>query len=123
MCESLVKITISSSVTIICYAAFIKCESLEIVKFPEGISFIDENAFRRCKKLKSVTIPDSVFFIGKNAFIGCPYFKCVFTTNKEVFENISFTVTYLHFHTLAFTKKLHIPEKMTKKVDCFYQSL
>lgn len=95
-CNTLVSVTIPTSVTLIESGAFNSCKNLTTVTFEEGsncegigntafsgcsslsemvipekVTNIAGEAFRRCTELTAVTIPASVTTIGKNPFLGC----------------------------------------------------
>ena len=53
------------------------CESLVSVTIPSSVTVIGDAAFYGCKNLTSVTIPSSVTFIGKNVFNGCSKLKTI----------------------------------------------
>ena len=71
--ESLISITIPSSVTTIGDSAFENCDNLTTVTFGENsqLTSIGDSAFYNCYSLISITIPNSVTTIGDNAFTGC----------------------------------------------------
>jgi len=70
-CSSLTSINIPSSVTSIEQYAFYGCSSLTSVNIPSGITKIEPYAFYGCSSLTSVTIPSGVTSIGQYAFYGC----------------------------------------------------
>ena len=71
--ESLMLVTIPSSVTSIGSSAFYDCSSLTTVTFGENsqLTSIGYRAFYGCSSLTSIFIHDSVTTIGISAFFGC----------------------------------------------------
>ena len=72
-CESLISVTIPSSVTTIGNSAFSICSSLTTVTIGENsqLTSIGDSAFSNCSSFTSITIPDSVTSIGIAAFFNC----------------------------------------------------
>ena len=70
-CESLISVTIPSSVTSIGEWAFYNCSSLTSITIPNGVTSIGSSAFYNCDSLTSIIIPDSVTAIGDHAFSNC----------------------------------------------------
>ena len=73
--NTVVQITVPSSVKTIGKNAFYKCLNLSDVIFSEGLEVIEDYAFMYCISLKSLTIPDSVTDISTGAFIACDKLK------------------------------------------------
>ena len=69
--ESVEKVVIPDSVTIIGDYAFLECRSLTSITIPNGVTSIGDGAFRQCYSLASITIPNSVTSIGEDAFSWC----------------------------------------------------
>ena len=71
--ESLISVTIPSSVTSIGSRAFYGCDNLTTVTFGENsqLTTIGSYAFYWCSSLTLITIPNSVTTIGISAFFGC----------------------------------------------------
>ena len=70
-CDSLISVTIPSSVTSIGESAFSYCHSLTSVNIPSSVTSIVKSAFKNCRSLTSINIPSSVTSIGESAFSGC----------------------------------------------------
>ena len=70
-CYSLASITIPSSVTSIGSSAFYYCYSLASVTIPDIVTSIGNRVFQNCFALASITIPNSVTIIGGNALSVC----------------------------------------------------
>ena len=74
-CESLVEITLPSSVEVIESYAFDSCTSLEKINLNYGLREISNYAFSGCERLEGISVPDSVVNIGDSAFLGCTSIK------------------------------------------------
>ena len=70
-CQSLISVTIPSSVKSIESEAFNSCAALISVTIPEGVTSIGSEAFYSCDALTSVTFPSSLTSIGNYAFSYC----------------------------------------------------
>lgn len=72
-CSSLTTVTFgeNSQLTSIGYRAFYGCSSLTSIFIPDSVTTIGNFAFYNCDSLTSITIPDSVTTIGISAFFGC----------------------------------------------------
>ena len=71
MNESIVSISMPSTIKKIGSRAFADCINLEIVNISGGLSEIGDEAFFNCSSLKIFTLPASLQAIGKRAFGGC----------------------------------------------------
>jgi len=69
--NSVVFVSIPSTLNNIGNYAFSGCTSLISIKIPEGVLNIGGFAFKNCSKLIQIEIPDSVIKIGAFAFQGC----------------------------------------------------
>ena len=71
--ESLISVTIPSSVTTIGISAFENCNNLTTVTIGESsqLTSIGDSAFYNCNSLTSIIIPDSVTTIGGIVFVLC----------------------------------------------------
>lgn len=101
--DSLIKIIMPTSVTVVgkwcfvqCYkleeidfpkqtltdeireGIFDNCQSLKIFKIPEGIKIIKKDAFSSCYKLESLYIPDGVETIESGCFVLCKALKTIY---------------------------------------------
>ena len=109
--DSLVSVSLPSTLQEIGKAAFEKCTSLEVINIPESLRTIGNNAFYDCVKLPSpvfgnqletiehsafyncssiseITIPGSVTDLGQQAFNGCSNLK------KIIFEKSDKAITF-----------------------------
>ena len=80
--------------------SFEKCETLISVTIPSSVIFIGRKAFSQCGGLASVTIPSSVTSIGESAFSECYSLKSVrLSRHTEVFDKEVFPpstkITYI----------------------------
>lgn len=67
-CPSLIKVTLSDSLTELGFGAFSNCSALETVNLPKNLTSISTFAFSDCARLTSVNIPVGVTYIGSDAF-------------------------------------------------------
>lgn len=70
-CSKLTNITIPNGVTSLGEYSFYNCTSLENIEIPNTVTSMGSNVFRYCSKLKNVTIPNSVTNMGSYAFASC----------------------------------------------------
>lgn len=70
-CDSLVEVTIPSSVVSVGNYAFSNCSSLEAVTISDGVLYLGMEAFSYCTELEKIFIPASVIDIGQFAFCAC----------------------------------------------------
>ena len=82
-CESLMEITIPTSMKSIGQAAFRGCKSLTEITIPAGVTSIGDRAFSGCSSLTEITIPASVTGIGWAAFSRCSDLTSVTFENTE----------------------------------------
>lgn len=68
-CNSLVFISMPTSVTSIGLGAFDSCMNLETVDLGDSVTYIGEGAFSNCESLASINFPNSVTFVGDDAFL------------------------------------------------------
>ena len=69
--ESLVSLTMPSTVQKIGNRAFADCKNLETVNISGGLTEIGEEAFYNCENLNIFTLPANLQMIGRRAFGGC----------------------------------------------------
>ena len=70
-CRALQSVSIPNSVTGIGNNVFNNCFALQSVSIPNGVTTIWDSTFNNCYSLQSVSIPNSVTSIGIGAFKGC----------------------------------------------------
>lgn len=70
-CESLVSVSLPSSLLYIGDAAFMGCSALHELHLPDSITGIGEEAFGACYSLRMISIGEQVTEIGGSAFIDC----------------------------------------------------
>ena len=88
--ESLEKVTIPDTVTIINQASFHGCFKLKEVSLPNGIVSIGSRAFKDCNKLEEIKLPDNLEKIGYLAFKNCSGLKSITipkNTTEVTFED------------------------------------
>ena len=83
-CKALQSISISNSVTGIMDGAFAYCSALQSIFIPNSVTDIVDSAFSNCRALQSVSIPNSVTGIGDNAFDGCFASEYDFSQSSQV---------------------------------------
>ena len=69
--DSIVSVTVPSTVKELGYRAFYGCDALTTLTLSEGLKAIGGDAFNSCSGLKSVVIPNSVTELGFDAFSNC----------------------------------------------------
>ena len=69
--QTLLRVFIPNSVTIIRAYAFSNCRALQSISIPNSVTGIGDNAFSNCFALQSVSIPNSVTNIWDSAFFNC----------------------------------------------------
>ncbi len=68
MRDSLERVTVAGSISVIPEEAFRSCTSLKTVELSDAVTAIENEAFAGCSALEELTIPDSVTKIGEKAF-------------------------------------------------------
>ena len=69
--QTLLRVFIPNSVTIIKASAFSNCRALQSVSIPNGVTNIEISAFYNCYALQSISIPNSITGIWDNTFYNC----------------------------------------------------
>ena len=69
--QTLLRISISNSVTTIKAKTFYNCRALQSISIPNSVTGIGDNAFYSCFALQSISIPNSVKIIWDYAFYNC----------------------------------------------------
>lgn len=88
-CETLEKVTLSSTVTKIGFRAFETCVNLTTLVLPDGITDIGHAAFRGCFNLTTIHLPNTLTYIGVEAFEDCNKLnKIIFHGTKEEWNKI-----------------------------------
>ena len=80
--QTLLRISISNSVTAIRASAFYSCRALQSVSIPNSVTGIGDNTFSGCSALQSISIPNSVTNIGSYAFYSCRALQSVSIPNS-----------------------------------------
>jgi len=101
------KVTIPNSVTMINAYSFYGCAALESVEIPDSVTYIGDFAFAFCTALPSVTIPGSVKFIENSAF-----FKCTGLTSVTIGEGVDYIDLHA-FRGCTGLTDLSIPDSLT----------
>ena len=106
-CVSLTSVIISSSVTSIGGGAIEGCNGLTSLTIPSSVTSIAIHAFEGCSGLTSLTIPSSVTSIGTGAF-----FKCVGLTSLTIPSSVTSIGTHA-FDGCSHLTLLSIPSSVT----------
>jgi hypothetical protein len=83
-CDSLLRVVLPDTITVIEDYAFACCKSLTTLDFPKSLLFIGWRAFWRCENLKALELPDSMISVEKEAFLKCPSLKTIRCSNPSV---------------------------------------
>jgi hypothetical protein len=81
-CNSLEKVTLSSTLISIEYAAFYDCINLQNFALPKGLVRVGDFSFRGCEKITKLSLPDSVKELDYGAFAACTSLKTVKMSNR-----------------------------------------
>jgi hypothetical protein len=69
--NTLINLTIPSSVRTIEPRAFVNCSSMNSVNFANGVTSMGDSAFQNCQNIRLLNIPSSVTVLGNSIFQGC----------------------------------------------------
>ena len=81
-CINLRHVDFGESLEEVMYEAFNMCTSLDTVVLPETVSRIERYAFANCNSLSYLILPNSITFIGDHAFKGCSSLPSVTLPNN-----------------------------------------
>ena len=81
-CRALQSISIPNSVTGIGDNTFFICRTLQSISIPNGITGIWEDTFNSCSALQSISIPNGITVIGNGAFNSCSALQSVSIPNS-----------------------------------------
>ena len=105
--QTLLRISISNSVTIIRAQTFYNCRALQSVSIPNSVTGIGDNAFNSCYALQSISIPNSVTGIGNNTFENC------FALQSISIPNSVTTIKATAFSNCFALQSISIPNSVT----------
>ena len=80
--QTLLRISITNSVTTIRASAFSNCRALQSISIPNSVTGIGDNAFNNCFVLQSASIPNNVTSIWDSAFNNCYALQSVSIPNS-----------------------------------------
>ena len=93
--QTLLRVSISNSVTIIRASAFSNCRALQSVSIPNSVTGIGDNVFNNCFALQSVSISNSVTTIWDSAFNNCYALQSIsFPNSVKSIGNSAFNNCY-----------------------------
>ncbi|NLK86033.1 MAG: leucine-rich repeat domain-containing protein [Clostridiaceae bacterium] len=101
------RVIIPDSVTMILGHTFYGCAALESVEIPDSVTYIGDFAFAFCTGLSNVTIPGSVKTIENSAF-----FKCTKLTSVTIGEGVNYIDLHA-FRGCTGLTDLSIPDSLT----------
>ena len=81
-CKALQSISISNSVTGIGDNVFFNCKTFQSISIPNDVTSIWDNTFNNCYALQSISIPNSVTNIGSSTFSNCYALQSVSIPNS-----------------------------------------
>ena len=99
--ESILSVTIPSSVNYIGVSAFEGCIGITSVELSEGITYIGNHAFNGCTSLEKIKMPSTVLNTGLGVFANCTSLKSVEISsgikriNNHMFSNCSALTTVI----------------------------
>ena len=106
--ESILSVTIPSSVTYIGASAFEGCTGITMVDLSEGLTYIGKHAFKGCTSLEEIKMPSSVLGTGAGLFENCTSLKKV-----EILSGIKRINDYTFSDCSALTTVI-IPDSVTE---------
>ena len=129
-CNSLLNVTIPSSITSLGEYAFDCCHSLLSVTIPSGVETLEEGTFYECLSLLNITIPKSVTYLSSDVFelcaslqsitlpdsitrIGSDFGKCSSLSNIIIPSGVTQIRGYT-FQDCVLLSSVTIPDTVTK---------
>ena len=106
-CKALQSISIPNSVTGIGDNAFNSCYTLQSISIPNGVTSIEYGTFYHCHALQSISIPNSVTSIGHDAFSYCFAFEYDFSQSSQVP-----TLVKTAFYSILSSTKILVPSAL-----------
>ena len=106
-CKALQSISISNSVTGIGDNTFFNCKTLQSISIPNGVTSIWDNTFNNCRALQSISIPNSVTSIGERAFYNCYALQSISIPNGVT------SIGYGTFYNCSALQSISIPNSVT----------
>ena len=105
--QTLLRVSISNSVTTIRASAFNSCYALQSVSIPNSVTGIGDNAFNGCRALQSISIPNGVTSIWAFAFANCYALQSVSIPNSVT------SIEYNAFGGCSALQSVSIPNSVT----------
>ena len=106
-CYALQSVSISNSVTGIGNNAFFNCRTLQSISIPNNVKGIWDDTFNSCSALQSISIPNSVTGMGNGPFNNCSALQSIFIPN-----GITSIVSYA-FNDCKTLQSIYIPNSVT----------
>ena len=89
-CESLVEVTMPSSIEVIRHDAFNSCVNLQKADIPSSVREIGYQAFVNCHKITSVNLPEGIKTIAYNTFAGTKLSELKIPNSVETINGSAF---------------------------------
>ena len=136
-CDSLLNVTIPSSITSLGEYAFDCCHSLLSVAIPSGVERLEEGTFYECLSLLNITIPKSVTYLSADVFelcaslqsitlpdsitrIGSDFGKCSSLSNIIIPSGVT-QIMGRTFQDCVLLSSITIPDTVTKIGEYAFQ--
>ena len=109
--QTLLRVSIPNSVTIIRAQAFYNCRALQSISIPNSVTGIGDNTFLNCYTLQSISIPNGVTTIWNSTFYNCYALQSI-----SIHNNVT-TIWDNTFYNCFALQSISIPNSVTSIRD------